>query len=151
MWKLPLRLLVLLTFGSGFQTHFTQTLTKSFWNLELVFSHLPMESDDPFKRLSLNSLELVTLKYHLYECFGDDFLSSHMGKPYDISWEDLLANRTSLVHVYLMFVVYRTKGLKYNLFYLWVCVCAVYVVLAAVQCIFISYYFCRQQIILWIK
>ena len=54
-----------------------------------------------------------------------------MGKPYDISREDLLADRTSfmifdlkiLIHVYLMFVVYRTKGLKYNLFYLCVCVC----------------------------
>ena len=46
-----------------------------------------------------------------------------MGKPYDISREDLLANRTSLVHVYLMFVDYRTRGLKYNLFYLCVCVC----------------------------
>ena len=126
MWKLPLCLLVLLTFGSGFQTHFIRmikTLTKSFRNLVLVFSHLPMDSDDPFKRLNLNSLEPVTLKYHLHVCFWDDFLSSHMGKPYDISWEDLLANRTSLVHVYLMFVVYRTKGLKYNSFYLCVCVC----------------------------
>ena len=50
--KLPLCLLVLVTFGSGFQTHFIlmkQTLTKPFWNLVLVFSHLPMESDDPFK------------------------------------------------------------------------------------------------------
>ena len=71
-----------------------------------------------------------------------------MGKPYDISREDLLANRTSLVHVYLMFVVYRTKGLKYNLFY-FVCACvSVYVVLAVLQCICISYYVCRQQIIL---
>ena len=74
-----------------------------------------------------------------------------MGKPYDISLKDLLANRTSFVHVYLMFVVYRTKGLKYNLFYLCVCVCvcvSVYVVLAVLQCIFISHYICRQQIIL---
>ena len=46
-----------------------------------------------------------------------------MGKPYDISREDLLADRTAFVHVYLMFVVYRTKGLKYNLFFLCVCVC----------------------------
>ena len=71
--KLPLCLLILLTFGSGFQTHFilmTQTLTESFWNLVLVFSHLPMESDDPFKRLSLNSLEIVTFKYHLHVRFG---------------------------------------------------------------------------------
>ena len=30
----------------------------------------------------------------------------------------------TLVHVYLMFVVYRTKGLKYNFFYLCVGVCA---------------------------
>ena len=99
-----------------------QTETRSFRNLVLVVSHLPMESDDPFKRLSLNSLELVTLKYHIRVFLGGDCLSSHMGKPYDISGEDLLANRTSLVHVYLMFV-YRTKGLKYNLFYLCVYLC----------------------------
>ena len=53
--------------------------------------------------------------------FLDDFLSSHIGKPYDISREDLLVDRTSLVHVYLMFVLYRTKGLKYT-FFLFVCV-----------------------------
>ena len=50
--SVPLCLLVPLTFGSGFQTHFIlmkQTLTKSVWDLVLVFSHLPMESDDPFK------------------------------------------------------------------------------------------------------
>ena len=121
----------------------TQTLTKSFWNLVLVFSHLPMESDDPFKRLSLNSLEIVTLKCHLRVCCWDDFLSSHMGKSYDISREDLPANRTSLVHVYLMFVVYRTKSLKYNLFYLCVCVC-VCVCSSVLRYIFISYYICRQ-------
>ena len=54
-----------------------------------------------------------------------------MGKPYDISREDLLADRTSfmifdlrlLVHMYLMFVVYKTESLKYNFFYLCVCVC----------------------------
>ena len=46
-----------------------------------------------------------------------------MGKPYGISREVLLADRTSLVNVYLMFVVYRTKSLRYNLFYLCVCVC----------------------------
>ena len=79
-----------------------------------------------------------------------------MSKPYDISREDLLADRTALVHVYLMFVVYRTKGLKYILFYLCVCVCvcvsvSVYVFLAVLQYIFISYYICKQQIILWIK
>ena len=63
--------------------------------------------------------------------FWDDFLSSHMSR------EDLLADRTSLVHMYLMFVVYRTKDLKYNLFYLCVCVCmSVYVFLAVLQCIF---------------
>ena len=57
-----------------------------------------------------------------------------MGKPYAISRKDLLADRTSflifdlriLVHVYLMFVVYGTKGLKYNLFDLF---------LAVLQCI----------------
>ena len=62
-----------------------------------------------------------------------------MGKPYDISREDLLVDRTSfvifdlqiLVHVYLMFVVYRTKGLKYNL----LCV-----FLAVLQCIFFILY-----------
>ena len=62
-----------------------------------------------------------------------------MGKPYAISRKDLLTDRTSsmifdlriLVHVYLMFVVYGTKGLKYNLFYL--CMCVFLVVL---QCIF---------------
>ena len=41
-----------------------------------------------------------------------------MGKPYDISPEDLLANRTSLVHVYLMFVDYRTKRFKYNVLFI---------------------------------
>ena len=126
MWKLPLCLLGLLTFGSGFQTNFilmTQTLTKSFWNLVLVFSHLPMESADSFKWLNLNSLELVTLKYHLHVCFG--MISCHhtWANHMIFSREVLLANRTSLVHVYLMFVVYRTKCLKYNLFYLCVCVC----------------------------
>ena len=49
-----------------------------------------------------------------------------MGKPYDICRDDLLADRTALVHMYLMFVVYRTKGLNYNLVYL--CV-SVYVLL----------------------
>ena len=47
--NLPLCLLVLVTFGSGFHTHFIvmkQTLTKPLWNLVLVFSHLLMESDD---------------------------------------------------------------------------------------------------------
>ena len=53
--------------------------------------------------------------------FLDDFLSSHMGKPHDISRQDVLADRTSLVHVYLILVLYRTKGLKYTLFYLCVC------------------------------
>ena len=72
-----------------------------------------------------------------------------MGKPYDISLEDLLADRTALVLVYLMFVVYRAKGLKCNLFYFSVYACvSVYVFLAVLQCIFISYYICRQQIIL---
>ena len=120
---MPDGLLVLVTFGPGFQTHFILmklTLTKPCWNLVLVFSHLPMESDDPFKWLRLNPLEMITLTYHLHVTFWDDFLSSHMGKPYDISREDLLADRE---HVYRMFVVYRTKGLKYNLFYLCVCVC----------------------------
>ena len=40
---------MLLTFGSGFQTHFKlmkQTLTKPFWDIALVLAHLPMESDD---------------------------------------------------------------------------------------------------------
>ena len=67
--KLPLCLLLLLTFGSGFQTHFIlikQALTKPFWNLVLVFSHLPMESDEPFKSFSLNPLEIVILTYHLH-------------------------------------------------------------------------------------
>ena len=57
-----------------------------------------------------------------------------------------------LVDVYLMLVVYRTKGLKYNLFYLCVgvgvcvCVCVcVCVFLAVVQCILFSYYIYRQQ------
>ena len=54
--------------------------------------------------------------------FSDVFLSSHMSKPYEISPEDLLADRTSLVHVYLVFVVYRTKGLR-NIFYVCVCMC----------------------------
>ena len=45
-----------------------------------------------------------------------------MGKPYEISRENLLADRMALVLVYLMFV-YRTNGLKYNLFYLCVCPC----------------------------
>ena len=83
-----------------------------------------------------------------------------MSKPYEISREDLLADRTSLVHVYLMFVVYRTKCLRYNLFYVCVCVCvcvcacayvSAHVLYAVLQCIFISYYICRQQIILGIK
>ena len=66
-----------------------------------------------------------------------------MAKSYDVSREDLLADQTSfmifdlriLVHVYLMFVVYRTKVLKYNLFYLCVCVscCIAFLLL---QCIF---------------
>ena len=71
-----------------------------------------------------------------------------MGKQYDISREDLLADRTSfmifdlriLVNVYLMFVFYRTKDLNTMCF---ICVSAcvsVYVFLAALQCIFISYY-----------
>ena len=71
-------------------------------------------------------LEIVTLKYHLHATFWDDFFSSH------ISREDLLTDRTSfricdlriLVHVYLMFVVYRTKRLTYNLFFrVRACVC----------------------------
>ena len=53
-----------------------------------------------------------------------------MGEPYDISGEDLLADRTSfmifdlriLVHVYLMFVVYRTNVLK-TICFVCVCVC----------------------------
>ena len=72
-----------------------------------------------FKSPSLNQVACL-LKYHLRVTFWDEFLSSHMGKPYGISREDLLADRTSfiifdlriVVHVYLMFVVYRTKGLK---------------------------------------
>ena len=63
------------------------------------------------------------IKINLHVTFWDEFLSSQVSKPYDISREDLLADRTSLVHVYLMFVVYRTKGLRYNLFYVCVCVC----------------------------
>ena len=55
--------------------------------------------------------------------FLNDFLSSHIGKQYDISREDLLADRTLLVPVYLMFVLYRTKGLTYTLFDLCVCMC----------------------------
>ena len=109
-----------LWFSNTFYTK--PTLTKSFWDLVLICSHPPVESDDPFKRLSLNPLEIVTLKYHLH-VFFDDFLSPHMGKPYDISREDLLADQTSLVHVYLMFVLYRTKCLKYTLFYLCVHLC----------------------------
>ena len=35
----------------------------------------------------------------------------------------MLADRTSLVRVNLMFVLYRMKGLKYTLFYLCVCMC----------------------------
>ena len=66
-----------------------------------------------------------------------------MGKPYDICREDLLADRTALVHVSLMFVVYRTKGLKYNLFYLCLTCVSVYVFLAVLQCIFISNYICK--------
>ena len=68
-----------------------------------------------------------------------------MGKQYDIYREDLLEDRTALVYVYLMFVFYWTKGLKYNLFYL--CV-SVIVFLAVLQFIFISYCICKQQIIL---
>ena len=132
-----------------------------------------------------------------------------MGKPYDISRENLLSDRTSLVHVYLMFVVYRTKGwlpiwnsqncsmfslafvagslqgnwwgfisrnyvvwpifflmnvfialkgthfwilFRYNLINLCVCACvSEHVLFAVLQCIFISYYICRQQISWWIK
>ena len=39
----------------------------------------------------------VTLKYHLLVTFWDDFLSSHIGKPYDMPREDLLADRTSFM------------------------------------------------------
>ena len=61
---------------------------------------------------------------------------------YDISREDLLADRTSfmifdlrvLVHVYLMFVVNRTKGLKHHLFYLCVCVCVCVCVCLLLYC-----------------
>ena len=57
-----------------------------------------------------------------------------MGKPYDISREDLLADRTSLVHVYLMFVLYRTKGLN-TICFICACTCvSVYVLLAALHC-----------------
>ena len=52
--------------------------------------------------------------------FWDDFLSSHMCKPYDIPREELLTDRTSLVHVYLLFDYYRTKGLNTICF---ICVC----------------------------
>ena len=73
-----------------------------------------------------------------------------MGKPYDLSGEDLLADRTSfmifdlriLVHVYLMFVVYRTNVLKYNLFYLCVCVRVCFLLYCNA---YFSYYICRQQ------
>ena len=101
----------------------TQTLTKSFWNLVLVFSHLPMESADPIQVIKSKFSGTSNIKIPSSCMFWDDFLSSHMGKPYDISREDLLANQKLLVHAYLMFVVYRTKGLKYSLFYLCVCVC----------------------------
>ena len=37
------------------------------------------------------------LKYHLRVTFWDDYLSSHMGKPFDISGGDLLADRTSFM------------------------------------------------------
>ena len=47
-----------------------QTLTKSFWDLVLIFSHLPVESDDPFKWLSLNPLGIVILKYNFHVTFG---------------------------------------------------------------------------------
>ena len=47
-----------------------QTLTKSVWDLVWVFSHFPIESDDPFKWLSLNPLEIVTLKYHFHVFLG---------------------------------------------------------------------------------
>ena len=73
MWKLPLCLLVLCTFGSGFQTYFIlmkQTFIKSNWDLVLVFPHLLLESDDLFKWLSLNPLEIVILKYHLHVFYG---------------------------------------------------------------------------------
>ena len=70
---MPLCSLILLTFGSGFQTHFIlmkQTLTKPFWNLVLVFSRISMESDDPFKCLSLNPLEIVALTYYVHVTLG---------------------------------------------------------------------------------
>ena len=70
---------------------------------------------------------------------GYDFLSSHMAKPYDISCKDFLADRTSSVHVYLMFVDYRMKGLKYYVLSVCACVC-----LCMYFFIFISYYICRQ-------
>ena len=65
-----------------------------------------------------------------------------MGKPYDISREDLLADRTSFmifdlrifVNVYLMFVVYRTKCIEYNLFYLCVCVCVCVCICVCICC-----------------
>ena len=149
-----LYLIILLTFGSGFQTNFilmTQTLTKSFWNLVLVFSHLPMEFDDPFKRLSLHSLELVTLKYHLHVCFGMIFCHhtwvNHMtflGRIYS-----QIKSHWYMCTSCLLFI----GRLVWNTI-CFICVCAcvsVYVVLAVLQCIFISYYICRQQIILWIK
>ena len=88
---------------------------------------------------SSSLLEIVTLKYNRHVTSWDDFLSSHMGKSYDISREDLLADRTSfmifdlriLVHVYLMIVVGRTNSLNTILFY--VCV---FVFLVVLQCIF---------------
>ena len=68
---------------------------------------------------------------------------------YDISREDLLADRTSfmifdlriLVHVYLMFVVNRTKGLKHLLFYLRVCVC-VCVCMCVCVCVCVFFFYC---------
>ena len=50
--KVAIMLIWFAYFGSGFQTHFKlmkQTLTKSFWDIVLVFSYLPMESEYPFK------------------------------------------------------------------------------------------------------
>ena len=39
---------------------------------------------------------IVTLKFHLHVTFCDDFLSPHMGKSYDISRENLLADRDDI-------------------------------------------------------
>ena len=44
----------------------------------------------------------------------------------------MISDLRILVHVYLMFVVYRTKVLKYNLIYLCVCVCV------CVCCVFLA-------------